>query len=116
MADDAQRGAVQIMHRMREQAELRGLLPCAILHVGAERQQVAAQCQHQHEHMLGHGVHRVVADVGHDDAALAATFDIHVVGAGGGDGDHLQLGQLLQHFPVQHDFVGDCDGGILQPR
>ncbi len=113
---DAQRRRVQVAHRMREQAELRRFLPLAAAHVGMEGEQVAAQSQHQHEHVLRHGVHRVIADVGYHDAVFAAVFDIHVVGAGRSDGDHLQLRQLLQRFAPQQHLVGDGDGGVLQPR
>lgn len=99
---------------MGEQTELARLPPQSLPQILAVGEQVAPQRQDQHEHVLGHGMHGVVADVGHTDAALPATIEIDMLGAGGGDRDHPEVRQLHQHLAPQRHLVGDGDGGVLQ--
>jgi len=65
--------------------------------------------------VLGDGVHRIVADVGHRHAVLAAVADIDHIVAGGGHGDQLEVRQLPQCRLTQHHLVGDGDGRTPQP-
>jgi hypothetical protein len=114
LAHDAQHGAVQVVDGMVEEAELLGALPAAGQHVLAVGHEVAAQGQHQREHVLGHGVHGVVTDVGHGDAAHPAGGHVDAVVAGGGHGDHAQRRQLRQRRLAQLHLVDDGNRGAVQ--
>src|SRR5260370_41046719 len=72
LADDTERGAIQIADVVREKAELVGFVPYTVLDISPVRQDVAAQSQNQGESMLRHRVHRVVASIGDGDAVLTA--------------------------------------------
>jgi hypothetical protein len=76
LADDAERGAVQIADVVREEAELLGLVPDAVLDVLPVGEQVAPQRQDHRERVLRHRVHRVVADIGDGDAVRLAIGDV----------------------------------------
>ena len=94
LADDAERGSVQIADVVGEEAELVGLVPNAILDILAVREQIAPQSQNHREGMFGYGMHRVVADVGDRDAVFPAIRRVNHIVAGCRHGDHLQLRQL----------------------
>ncbi len=51
-----------------------------------------------------------------DDAVLAAPGEVDVVGAGGGDGDHLQGRQGGEQLAAQLHLVDDDDAGRAHPR
>ena len=101
---------------MREEAELIGLVPHAVLDVLAVGEKIAPQRQNQRERMFRHGVHGVIADVGDGDAVLLAVGDVDHVVAGRRDGDHLEVGQLLESGRAHRHLVDDRDVGAREAR
>ena len=89
VAEQTQAAAGQVADRVAEQAEALGGLPQARFHVGPVGDQLAAQGQHQGQRMLRHGGARIVADIRHHDAPLAAGGQVEDIRAGGGHGDHF---------------------------
>ena len=116
IADDAERRAGDVADRVGQEAELARLVPHAVPHVLDIGEQVAAEREDQREHMLGHGVEGVVADIDDGDAVRLAIGLVDHVGAGRGDRDQLQLGQLLQRVGAHRHLVDDGDGRVLQTR
>ena len=114
LADDAEPGALKVVDRVVEEAELAGPLPFAVQHILPERHDVAAQRQHQGEGVFRHRVDGIAADVAHRDAVRPAILLVDAIGAGGGDGDQLQLRQPFQKFGGQLHLVDDGDLGTGQ--
>ena len=56
--------------------------------------------------MLGHAGGGVARHIGHADAPALRVIQIHVVDAGGGDADQLQVFCLSQGSLIQHQLVG----------
>ena len=78
------------------------LVPHAGFHILAVSQQIARRnARIMAKGVFGNRVHGVVADVGHGDRRVVAfaVRDVHHVIAGGCDGDHFQLRQLLATSP-----------------
>jgi len=76
---------------MIEQAELLGPLPASGLYRFAPGKEIARQRQHHRQHMLGHGMHCITADVADNDAPRPADIEVDIVGGGRRNGNHLQL-------------------------
>ena len=64
--------------------------------------------------MFGHGMHRIVANIGHRHTALSASIHVNHVIAGGGHGNQFQVGQLGQSLATNWHFVGDDYACALQ--
>ena len=114
IADDAERRSGDVVDRIIEIAELVGVAPATMLHRIVIIHQIAAQREQQREHMFGQRVERVIANVGDGDSIGRRIGLVDHVGAGGGDGDQLEAGQLLQRRLAQRHLVGDADIGALQ--
>ena len=117
VADDAERRARESADRVVEVAELPGPLPGAVGHrlpVGAD---AAPQREDQRERVLGHRVHRVVADVRHDDAARRAGGDVDDVVAGGRDRrPSRRRGAAGDRVGAHRHLVRDHDVGVRDAR
>jgi hypothetical protein len=64
--------------------------------------------------VLRHRHQRVIPDIAHCDAALAAGGQVDVVGAGRGHGHQLQVRQLGDLGRAQRHLVRDRDAGSTQ--
>ena len=101
-ADDGQRAAIEIVKRVARQAESGGFLPGAGHQIGAVGQQLAPQRQHQHQCMFGYSDQCIIADIANGNAVRLAGGDVDVVVTGGGNGDQLEFGRVLQDVCVDH--------------
>jgi len=107
---------MQITDVVSEEAELIGFVPNAVLHVLPIGEQIAPQRQDHCESVLGHRMHRVIADIGDGDAVFLAVRNIHDVVAGGRHRDHLEVRQLPQCIRAHRHLVDDGNGGARQAR
>ncbi|SCM76550.1 hypothetical protein KL86PLE_40356 [uncultured Pleomorphomonas sp.] len=114
LTDDAETSATEIVDRMVEEAELAGFLPFTLKYVGAERDDGAAEGEHQGEGVLGNRHAGIAADVADGDAMALAVGLIDAVGAGGRDGNQLEVGQLPQDISGQPNLVDDGDRSICE--
>ncbi|CAM2166773.1 hypothetical protein PSAC2689_150179 [Paraburkholderia sacchari] len=111
-ADDAERRAREIADRKIEETELTRFEPAPGAHGLAIGEQTAPQREDQRKCMLRHGVHGIVADVAHDDAARLARLQVHIVRPGGRNRDHAQPGCRCERFGGNRGFVGDDNLGV----
>lgn len=77
--------------------------------------QTRGEVEQQHDRVLRNGRRTVTLTIAHSDAVGAGGAEVDVVGAGGADQDQLQLRVGSHGGGVDHDFVGDCHAGALQP-
>ena len=113
LADDAEAAAMEVVDGMVEKAELRRFLPFAPDHVLAVADDGPPKGQDQGEGMLGHRMDGVSPDVGDDNAVGLAIVQVDDIGAGGGDGDHLQVRALSQGLGPEWHLVVDDDGRVF---
>ena len=90
-AEYPQGAAVQVLYRMVKETELLCFLPAPVQHIVAVGDQVAPQCEYQRKRVFGHGMHGVIADIGHSDAAFTTGIHIDHVIAGGGHGNQFEV-------------------------
>ena len=103
-----------VVDRIIEVAELGGLRPIAPAYRIRIGHDGAPQGEHQADHVLGDGVESVITDVDDSDAEFLGGLLVDDVGAGGGDSDELEIGQLLQRVGAHGHLVDQCDLGTLQ--
>src|SRR5207253_4796192 len=101
------------MNRMIEETEGACLLPSAALYVAAIAQEIATQCEHQHQRMLWNGMARVVAHVRDRKTFAPAILHVDDVMACGGDGNESKRRQQRQLSFAEAYLVGDNDARAL---
>ena len=99
---------------MIEIAELVDRLPFAASHIEHIGNEAAAQRKNQRQRMLRHRIVGIIADVRHGDAMRLAIGLVDAVGAGRGDGDQFQLGELFKARRAQRHLVDDGNIGVSE--
>ncbi|MNC22481.1 hypothetical protein D3C75_704830 [compost metagenome] len=116
MADDAEHLAANVADRVVETGT--APRPLASAHVHQQlviTADVAQQRENHRQRMFGHRMGTVAGHVTDMNPAAPAIIEVDHIGAGHGQGDHLQCRQLLQMLHRDRYAAGDGDGRAAQP-